>query len=434
MSLLDHLLVKKDGGPGFGKTHMDIAAALQEALEAIVFHVLRYYRDMTGASRICIAGGVGLNCTLNGKLVTSGLFDDVFIYPACGDSGLPVGSALAAYFKRCKQPRKVPMKNLYLGREIGGADEIEKELCKWNGMVSFRRVEDVSVTAATLLADDKVIGWVQGRSEFAPRALGNRSILADPRPARNKERINAIVKKREAFRPFAPSVMEEYAGDYFQLPDNKTSFPHMIFTLMVKPEFKDQLGAVIHVDGSARVQTVSSSENSRYWRLIDHFRELTGVPIVLNTSFNNNAEPIVDTVNDAMVSFLTTKLDHLIIGDYLIDKNGCDIQALADLYPSFGAHIRITKNELHHYGPTEGHLTDIRIGNTFNKKTYSLSEGLYQTLIKVNGQESLQCLMEDLPLSEQAELLERVSELWEKRWIRLHPQPIRKGALQSTRD
>lgn len=430
MSQLDDLFVKKGGSSGFGKTHMDVAAALQESLEAIVFHVVRYFRHLTKCSRICIAGGVGLNCTLNGKLVTSGLFDDVFIYPACGDNGLSVGSALAAYYKRCKQPRKVPMKNLYLGRGIGGADEIETELSKWNGIVTFQRVEDVSATAASLLANDKVIGWVQGRSEFAPRALGNRSILADPRPAGNKERINAIVKKREAFRPFAPSVMEEYVGEYFQLPENMTSFPHMIFTLMVKPEFKDQLGAVIHVDGSARVQTVSSSENIRYWRLIDHFRKLTGVPIVLNTSFNNNAEPIVDTVNDAVVSFLTTNLDHLIIGDYLIDKKGFGIQSLGDLYPSFGAYVKINKNESYHYGPAQGHVIDIRLSNTFNRKTYSLSEDLYQTLIKLNGQRSLQSVITDLPASQRADVLEQVNALWEKRWIRLHPQPCQKDVLQ----
>jgi carbamoyltransferase len=433
ISQLDDLLGKKGGGSGFGKTHMDIAAALQEALEAIVFHVVRYFRDLTKSSRICIAGGVGLNCTLNGKLVTSGLFDDVFIYPACGDSGLPIGSALAAYFKRCKDPRKAPMKNFYLGRGIGEADEIEKELCKWSSIISFKRVENVAAVAAALLADDKVIGWVQGRSEFAPRALGNRSILADPRPARNKERINAIVKKREAFRPFAPSVMEEYAGDYFQLPDNKTSFPHMIYTLMVKPEFKDQLGAVIHVDGSARVQTVSSADNIRYWRLIDHFRKLTDVPIVLNTSFNNNAEPIVDTVNDAIVSFLTTNLDHLIVGDYLIDKNGSDLQALGDLYPSFGAFMKISKNESYHYGPEQGHVTEIRLSNTFNRKTYSLSEGLYRTLIKVNGQRSIHCLIKDLSAPEQAELLRQINELWEKRWIRLHPQPCQKDVFSKNR-
>jgi carbamoyltransferase len=423
MERLSKLNIKKPDGSNFDKTHMDIAASLQEALEEIVFHIVRHFKTVTASSRLCIAGGVGLNCTLNGKLINSGLFKDVFVYPACNDSGLPAGSALAAYFKRNTNPKKVPLKTLYLGREIGKSDEIKNELSKWSGVVSFEHFDDISVKAAELLADDKVIGWVQGRSEFAPRALGNRSILADPRPAKNKERINAIVKKRESFRPFAPSVMEEYVADYFQLPDNKTSFAHMIFTLMVKPEFKDKLGAVIHVDGSARVQTVASSDNMKYWRLIDHFRKLTEVPIVLNTSFNNNAEPIVDTVNDAIVCFLTTHLDYLIIDDYLVHKNGFNVELLSGLYPSFAPYIKMNKCEWHSYGPGYGYNKDIKFSNTFNRKTYQLSDDLYQLLTKVNGTCSLKCLISELPANEQASMLIKINELWEKRWIRLHPMP-----------
>lgn len=423
MNELSKLCAKVADGSDFGKTHMDIAASLQEALEEIVFHMVRHFKTVTGATKLCISGGVGLNCTMNGKLIKSGLFEDIFVYPACSDCGLAAGSALAAYYKHNTGAPKVPLNTLYLGRDIGKANEIEKQLYKWNSLVSFERIDDISVKAAELLANDKVIGWVQGRSEFAPRALGNRSILADPRPAKNKERINAIVKKRESFRPFAPSVMQEYVADYFQIPDNRTYFAHMIFTFMVKPEFKDELGAVIHVDGSARVQTVNASDNLKYWRLIDEFRRLTNVPIVLNTSFNNNAEPIVDTVDDAVVSFLTTNLDYLIVDDYLVHKKGTDVQLLGDLYPSFAPYIRISKSELHRYGPKYSYSKDIKLSNTFNRKTFALSEELYQLLIKVNGTISLNHLLNELPANEQADILIKINELWEKRWIILHPVP-----------
>ena len=176
-----------------------------------------------------------------------------------------------------------------------------------------------------------MIGWVQGRSEFGPRALGNRSILADPRPAGNMTRINAMIKKREGYRPFAPSVMEEHVRDYFELPDEVASLPYMIFVVPVRVDRRSLLGAVTHVDGSARVQTVSRTDNERFWQLLRAFGDLTGVPVLLNTSFNNNAEPIVDTLDEAVTCYLTTGLDYLVAGDYLVTRRPAVNGAYRDL-------------------------------------------------------------------------------------------------------
>ncbi|MES1249976.1 MAG: carbamoyltransferase C-terminal domain-containing protein, partial [Chitinophaga rupis] len=330
---------------GFSQVHMDIAASLQDTLEKIVFHIVRHFKSLTGRSKLCMAGGVALNCTLNGKLLKSGLFKDVFVYPGANDSGLPVGSALAAYYKRCNNPKRSPFKNIYLGRELGYAETIVKELDQWKELIRFERVENIAKKAAELLAGDKVIGWVQGRSEFAPRALGNRSILADPRPAKNKKRINSMVKKREDFRPFAPSVLEEYEREYFELPDNASNLSYMTFILTVREQYRKELGAITHVDGTARVQTVSKKSNPEYWDLINYFREITGTAMVLNTSFNNNAEPIVDSTYDAIVSFLTTRLDFLIIGNYLIEKSEFFTDNLEQLHVSLPRHIALKRQD-----------------------------------------------------------------------------------------
>src|SRR5262249_1296171 len=282
-------------------------ASLQETLEDIAFHTIRYYRQVTGQKRLCLAGGVAHNCTLNGKLLYSGLFDDVFIQPAAHDAGCALGSAMHAYLQAKGSLSRPRLDHVFWGSDAGADDEIESTLSRWTELVEFEKVDNVAERAAQLLAGGSVIGWVQGRSEFGPRALGNRSILADPRPAENKRVINAMVKKREGYRPFAPSVPEEDAADIFVPPPMKTA-PFMIFVVDVREHQRALLGAVTHVNGSARVQTVSRSTNARYHRLLAEFKALTGVPVLLNTSFNNNAEPIVDSVEDAVVCYLTTGL------------------------------------------------------------------------------------------------------------------------------
>jgi carbamoyltransferase len=327
------------------QVHKDFAAALQQTLERAVMHALVHYRASTGMRNLCLSGGVAHNCTMNGNILRSGLFENVFVHPASHDGGNALGAALNVHrsLTGLSTPRR--LRSVYWGSDIGGSTDIEGKLRDWSGFVEITHCREIEEDTAALLASGKVIGWVQGRSEFGPRALGNRSILADPRPAEYKSLINRMVKTRESFRPFAPAVLEEAAAEYFELPDGNTEFPFMSFVLYVQPAKRELLGAVTHVDGSARVQTVSQNENPRFWRLVDAFGRRTGVPVVLNTSFNNNVEPIVDSVEDAMACFLTTGLHALVVGDFIVlRKDGTDRSALI---PSLPDNVRLVARRQH---------------------------------------------------------------------------------------
>jgi carbamoyltransferase len=331
VATLYRLAAPRRKGEAFDKTHQDMAAALQQALETIALHVMAHFARATGRRRLCLAGGVAHNCSMNGKLISSGLFDELFVQPAAHDAGCALGSALTIDLAERPGAAVAPLRDVYWGDAIGDETSIERSLSRWSAFLSIERRDDVCATAADLIAAGQVIGWVQGRSEFGPRALGNRSILADPRPEGHKTAINAMVKKREAYRPFAPSVLEERAAEFFVLPARQTRFPYMSVILEVRPEHRSRLGAVTHVDGTARIQTVARDENPRYYELIEKFAERSGVPMVLNTSFNNHAEPIVDSVEDAIVCFLTTGLDALFVGDWLARKKPVAAAAWADL-------------------------------------------------------------------------------------------------------
>lgn len=321
----------------FSQIHKDIAAALQESVETIVLHLLRNFKERTGHKNLCMAGGVAHNCSCNGKIVYSDLFESVFVQPASHDAGCALGAAL--YVSEIRNTHD--LKQIYWGRDIGDGNGIEKEIKKWNSFISYRKLTNRADEVSSLLADGKIIGWVQGRSEFGPRALGNRSILADPRPAANKDIVNLMVKKREEYRPFAPAVMIEYVNEFFDCPETKSNYSFMNYVINVKEEKRAGLGAITHVDGTARLQTVSEDTNSAFWNLLKSFYEKTGVPILLNTSFNNFAEPIVDNVSDAVVCYLTTGLHYLVIGDYLITKKEFSEEQLKELNIRIPVHIEL---------------------------------------------------------------------------------------------
>ncbi len=320
VAMLHALLAPRQDDEPFTQLHKDIAAALQEALEVVVFHWLTHLRESTGERRLCLSGGVAHNSTMNGKILRSGLFDEVFVHPAAHDAGGALGAALHAH--RALRPRVRPatLEHLFVGTDIGSDAAAHAALERWKPLVKVERAADPCEAAAQLLAQGQVLGWVQGRSEFGPRALGNRSIVADPRPASNMSRINAMIKKREGYRPFAPSVLEEHADTYFEMPASSPALPYMTCVVPVREDKRSLLGAVTHVDGSARVQTVNAAQNPRYYRMIERFGALSGVPVVLNTSFNNNAEPIVDTIDDAVACYLTTALDALVLGDCVVTR------------------------------------------------------------------------------------------------------------------
>ena len=301
------------------KKHKDIAAALQESLETTVLHTLRYARKEYDISNLCMAGGVALNSMLNGAIARSGLFDDIFIQPAASDEGCSLGAAYYAYTKNTPANGRLPyLTNVYWGPSYHSA-HIQTALRKYNDQLSWKFSHHLAETIAGEIAAGKVVGWFQGRMEFGPRALGNRSILADPRPQGMKDRINAKIKHREAFRPFAPAVPEEEAQTYFHLNGIKNS-PFMLFVVPVRKKYQGKIPAVTHVDGTARVQTVSRKTNKKFWDLLQAFKSLSGMPVLLNTSFNVMNEPIVCTPEDAIRCFLTTDIDLLVLGNYVVKK------------------------------------------------------------------------------------------------------------------
>ncbi|GFH37941.1 hypothetical protein SCWH03_41810 [Streptomyces pacificus] len=305
--------------------HMDIAAVLQHALERSLLHVLRTAaEDPQGGSRsLCMAGGVALNCTANGVIARSGLYDRVFVQPAAGDDGAALGAALWQMRQHAPAP-PAAMTMPYWGEEFGER-EIEEALSALGPGHTLVRLPEERLPAqvSALIGGGAVVAWHQGRMEFGPRALGNRSILADPRAPGMRARLNTLVKQREEFRPFAPAVTAEDAGEYFEMePGRESMYRHMLFVTRVREKHREALPAITHVDGSARVQVVERPTAPRFWRLIRRFGDDFGVPVLLNTSFNLRGQPIVRTPREAVETYARSTLDALAIGDRLVTRDG----------------------------------------------------------------------------------------------------------------
>jgi carbamoyltransferase len=294
--------------------HKNVAFAVQDACEKAMMTLARAAVAQTGSRNICLAGGVALNSKANGKILSSGIVDRIFVQPAAGDDGVCLGAALAPYLDNGGKLPMRKMRHAYLGAE-NSDEEIEKALTTYK--LRATRVADPAAAAAEMLANGKILGWVQGRMEFGPRALGARSILADPRDPEMNAKVNNAVKFREWWRPFAPSMLAEVAGEYIE---SATDSPFMILTAQVKPEKRSVIPSVTHVDGSARPQTVERDVNPLYWRLIREFGNRTGVPVVMNTSFNLRGEPIVSTPTDAVRTFFSSGMDALVIGSFVVEK------------------------------------------------------------------------------------------------------------------
>ena len=295
--------------------HEDIAFALQTVTEEAMLHLARVARELTGAKNLCVAGGVALNCVANGRLMRETDFAKFFFYPAAGDTGTSVGAALVVEHILNKGKRSMEVASEYLGQ---GFSPAQARAVLDRGQLRYHTLPAPELTAALMVADGLIIAWFQGRAEFGPRALGNRSIVADPRRKDMKDLLNATVKFREPFRPYAPSVLEESCGKYFA---SSVPSPYMLRAYPTRPEMIDVLPAITHVDGTARVQTVNEKQNPRYYRLIKEFGRLTGVDCVLNTSFNIRGEPIINTVDEAIKCLMTTGLDALFVEDYLVVKD-----------------------------------------------------------------------------------------------------------------
>ena len=293
----------------------DIAASVQKVCEEVVLRMVRYIHGETGLTNLCMAGGVALNCVANGRVIRETPIKHLFVQPAAGDAGGAVGVAHYLYNTIEKEPRGRPWSHAYLGPEY--RDEEIAQYLDANGIPNRRLARaELLATTARLIAEGNVIGWFQGRMEFGPRALGGRSILADPRDPKMRDTLNIKIKFREGFRPFAPSVLADKAAEWF---DIDCESPYMLLVAQVR-EGKRVIPSVTHVDGSARLQTVTREQNALYYDLIAEFEKITGVPIVINTSFNVRGEPIVCTPNDAYLCFMRTNMDHLALGSFLLDK------------------------------------------------------------------------------------------------------------------
>ena len=310
--------------------HKDLAASLQAVYEERFVALVREVLRRTGLKRLCLAGGCAMNSLANGRLLEQVELDDIYIQSAAGDAGTALGAALWVQHAVLGMPREFVMDHAYWGPQFGEAD-IRRALAeaipgsdgndgRWNALrvVTIRDEDFLVEETAAAIAAGEVVGWYQGRSEWGPRALGNRSILADPRRADMREVLNVKIKRREPFRPFAPSILEERTGDWFTLsyPD-----PFMIKVYPIRPEKRPLIPAVTHADGTGRLQTVSKRINPRYWKLICAFERATGVPLVLNTSFNEN-EPIVNTPAEALDCFLRTRMDRLVMRDIVVSRAG----------------------------------------------------------------------------------------------------------------
>jgi len=326
--------------------HMDIAASIQSVTEEIMIKIAKSIKNEYGIKNLCLAGGVALNCVVNGKLIKEKIFDNIWIQPAAGDAGGSLGAALAFWYIEQNNSRKLNphdnMKGSYLGPKFMQSD-IENELSSIGANFETFEYDILIDRTAQLLANEKAIGWFQGRMEFGPRALGSRSILADPRSDKMQKNLNLKVKYRESFRPFAPSVLRDDLPAWF---DINVDSPYMLLVANVNEDIKinmtseeqqlfgiDKLNikrstipAVTHVDYSARLQTVSKNTNEMYYDLISKFKEKTGCPMLVNTSFNVRGEPIVNTPTDAFNCFMGTELDYLVIGNCILDKNKQDLK------------------------------------------------------------------------------------------------------------
>lgn len=300
---------------GFTQKKADIAASLQKTLENVLLHQLSLLKNKYAMKNLCLSGGVGLNACANGAILRSGLFENIYFQPAAGDDGASLGAALYVQHEVLQSGARNPVNHVFWGPSYDSF-RIEETLHNYP-QIEWKKQKKVEETAARMLDEKKIVGWFQGRMEMGPRALGARSILADPRAIELRDKINTKIKRREDFRPFAPSILEEQASYFFNIPKNTCS-PFMLLTFDTFERKKCLIPAVVHVDGSARIQTVKQKDNPRFYRLLLCFYERTGIPVLLNTSFNRAGEPIVNSPEDALNCFLKSGMDVLIIEDFVV--------------------------------------------------------------------------------------------------------------------
>ncbi len=332
----DHLVQRlgaaREPATAIDARHQNLAASMQRRLEEVVLDCLRALQRRTGLRRLCLAGGVAFNCVANAKILEHTGFEEIYVQPAAGDAGLAIGAAMDAWHRQTGRPRDFVMQHAYWGpqftdAEIRQAVEARRHALERGG-VRIHAIDDTGELCrwtAERLADGCVVGWFQGRMEWGPRALGNRSILADPRRPEMRAVLNEKIKRREMFRPFAPSLLEEATADYFE---QSHPSPFMLMAYTVRPQKRSIIAATTHVDGTGRPQTVNRQQNALYYALLQEFGRRTGVPVLLNTSFNEN-EPVVCTPDEALDCFVRTRMDVLVLGRWVLERWRVDAPAVS---------------------------------------------------------------------------------------------------------
>jgi len=406
-SLLRAGVIPRRSSEPFSAVHADFAAALQEAFETVARHVVLHWCRETGHRRLVMTGGVAQNVSLNGRLAREPLIDDMFVDPAAYDAGSAVGAAMAL-FPPPRGRRALPRVTVPSWGPYPSADrDAATDLSAWGPLLETKSLADPSSVAADLIAEGNVIGWVQGRAEFGARALGFRSILANPELAETRDRVNSVVKMREGFRPFAPAVPAELVDTYFDTRLPATAHAFMSFSVPVREAFIPRLLAVTHVDGSARVQTVRKEDNLLFWRLLHVLGDATDMPVVLNTSFNNAFEPIVQSTYDAVVCLLTSSLDALIVGQSLVRRATLGAEAFRLLSVGLATGVRL-RREVARGGATFS-LVQVRSGG----RSELISPAMHDFLVA-----ELQGSPVPLPTGTEKELM----RLWQHRLVCLTPR------------
>ncbi len=422
-SLLGVVPVRKKGEP-LQQSHKDLMAAFQVALEDIVLHVLEHHRARSGLRRLCLAGGGAQNCALNSRILTSGLFDEVFVQPAAHDAGCALGAALyAACEEAAPATPPVRLSQVFWGTDIGDASRVAAELETWGQFVSYEEPSELSRRVAELLAGGALIAWAQGRSEFGQRTLGHRSLFADPRAKACRERVGQM-KGRAPHRPLAVAVLEEDVGELFELPCEPEALRFKSFALQVRAEQREALAAALHEDGSGRPQAVSRTTNPALWDLLRCFKELTGVGALLNSSFDNEAEPMVESIEDAVASCLSMGLDALVVGDALVRRREISWREKLTLVPVLPRYTRVCR--------TYGFVTSARLGMLWEIRTtyddrlkHPISEELYELLMAADGERTAAELLGGRAEHEAVgrRLAEELWALWTQRFVALRPAP-----------
>ena len=317
----------RKGESELSQFHKDVARSVQEVTEKVMLRIVQHAKEMTESQNLCLAGGVALNCVANGKILRENVFENIFVQPAAGDAGGALGAALMVWHQKFDGERLPKMEHVYLGPQYTH-DEIEAFLQEKNLPYDTFEGESLIDEVSSLLEGENVIGWFQGRMEYGPRSLGSRSIIADARNKENWQKVNLKIKFRESFRPFAPTVLEDRAADYFAL-DRES--PYMLLVADVHEDKRENVPAITHVDGSARIQTINRNQNEKYYDLIKAFADKSGCPVIINTSFNVRGEPIVESPQDALNCFLHTYMDYLVLGNCLLRKENMPQQVKEEM-------------------------------------------------------------------------------------------------------